>query len=106
MSAGINKGGQWLDGKIDKKGDKKVSDDTKQKFSDIKSKTKSSMKVAGYYLDKVFTPVADYTNKTINDISTSIDQGNNDTLKKIKEVTTVTGQSVNTAFTGLSSGAK
>lgn len=39
------------------------------------------MKVAGSYLNKILTPVADYTNKAINDISTKIDNSNNVYLK-------------------------
>jgi hypothetical protein len=64
------------------------------------------MTVAGFYLNKILTPVADLTNKTISDVSTKIDQGDNETLKKLKEVTKATKESVNTAFVGLSDGAK
>lgn len=74
LATGINKGGQWLDGKIDKnENPSKVSDETKGKLNTIKEKTTSTMKVAGFYLDKIFSPVAEYTNQVITDVSTKID---------------------------------
>lgn len=48
------------------------------------------MSVASSYLNKILTPVAEYTNKTIDNISKKIDESDNVHLKKAKEITKAT----------------
>lgn len=47
----------------------------------IKSESKRYFDIGNKYAKMVLTPIAEYTNKTINDFSKRIDEGDNQTLK-------------------------
>lgn len=64
------------------------------------------MNVAGTFLKQVLSPVVAYTNNVIDSTSKKIDEGDNNVLKKTKEIMKATNNAMSNAFTGLVQGSK
>jgi len=127
-ASGVNKAGEYIESKITTTKKVEVSSETKEKFNKIKDTTKSTLKVTGEFFGAVLTPMVAATEKFVNsNINTNsflilmksnlffasflamndkIDQGNNETLKKIKKVGNATLDATTEAFSGLTTGAK
>jgi hypothetical protein len=105
-ASGVNKAGEYIGSKITTTNKVEVSSETKDKFNKIKDTTKSTLKVTGEFFGAVLTPMVAATEKFVNTMNDKIDQGNNETLKKIKKVGNATLDATTEAFSGLTTGAK
>jgi hypothetical protein len=105
-ASGVNKAGEYIGSKITTTNKVEVSTETKDKFNKIKDTTKSTLKVTGEFFGAVLTPMVAATEKFVNTMNEKIDQGNNETLKKIKKVGNATLDATTEAFSGLTTGAK
>ncbi|KAM3131427.1 hypothetical protein pb186bvf_016499 [Paramecium bursaria] len=101
VAAGVQAGGQYINSKVDKQEDVKVSDDTKIKYVAAKTTLSQTFDVAGDYLKQLFKPVAEKGAEFKKDLNEKIDKSENKTLKDGREITVATWDALGTALTGL-----
>ncbi|EGR34519.1 hypothetical protein IMG5_008860 [Ichthyophthirius multifiliis] len=103
-SKGVNIAGNYLNEKISKN-KVEVSQETQQKYIQIKNTAQQTFKVTGEFLQSMLNPVVQATNQQLDKINKNIDNSDNQILKKIKNIGSATIDATSNAFDGLSQGA-
>lgn len=112
MAYGINKGGEFIQSKIEKSDDVQISQETKVKYQKTKSSITDTVDVTSNYLKQIFKPVVDKATELKKDLNNHIDKSNNDSriiihknlaLKQGKSFTVATWDATSNALSGLGS---
>lgn len=97
MALGINKGGEYLQSKIDKTEPVSVSQETKEKLTKTKTTISSTIDVTSTYLKQLLKPVAEKTMEIKKDINAKIDNSSNESIIIFKHIALKQGRTVTVA---------
>ena len=103
VATGVNKGGEYINSKINKGEDVQVSNSTKTTLTTVKEKAGQVVDVTGNLLMQLYRPVAQKTKDVTGDISTKIDQSDNKSSKTFSLIVLQQGKSLTVATWGAAS---